>query len=69
MKSLLEDSYKIFVLNDEVILAYCELYSELRKKRELIPEVAQLLVATNIGHNVVLIPKSIGLTSAYKCVK
>jgi len=43
MKSLLEDSYKIFGLNDKVILAYCELYSELRKKRELIPEVAQLL--------------------------
>jgi hypothetical protein len=38
VKSLLEESYAILGIDNRVVLAYCELYSELRKRGELVPD-------------------------------
>jgi len=57
VKSLLEDSYGILGLDNEVILEYCRLYSELRRKGELIPDADLLVAATAMAHDLTLVTK------------
>jgi len=58
VKLLLEEGYGILGLDNNTILVYCELYSELRRKGELVPEVDLLLAATALAHDLVLTTKN-----------
>ncbi|AJB41613.1 MAG: type II toxin-antitoxin system VapC family toxin [Thermofilum sp.] len=57
VKSLLEESYGMLNLDNRTILAYCKLYSKLRRKGELVPDADLLLAATAIAHDLVLVTK------------
>jgi predicted nucleic acid-binding protein len=57
VKSLLEDSYGILGLDNKVILAYCKLYSELRREGESIPDADLLVAATAMAHDLTLVTK------------
>jgi predicted nucleic acid-binding protein len=35
---LLEESYEVLGLNNDVILKYCEIYEELKRRGELLPD-------------------------------
>jgi predicted nucleic acid-binding protein len=56
-KELLERSYKVIYLDNKVILKYCELYNELKKRGILIPDADLLIAATALTNNMVLITK------------
>jgi len=57
VKSLLEESYAILGIDNSVVLAYCELYSELRKRGELVPDADLLVAATALAHGLTLVTK------------
>ena len=46
IKKILEEAYEIIGLDNYVILEYCKLYDELRKKGEMIGEADLLIVAS-----------------------
>jgi predicted nucleic acid-binding protein len=57
VKSLLEESYAILGIDNSVVLTYCELYSELRKRGELVPDADLLVAATALAHGLTLVTK------------
>jgi predicted nucleic acid-binding protein len=59
-KELLERSYEVIYLDNKVILKYCELYDELKKRGILIPDADLLIAATALANNMVLITKDRG---------
>ncbi|MEM2322822.1 MAG: type II toxin-antitoxin system VapC family toxin [Candidatus Bathyarchaeia archaeon] len=55
VKKLLEESFEVLPLSNEVILKYCELYDRLKQRGEIIPDADMLIAATAIVNNIVLI--------------
>lgn len=53
-KELLEQSFTILNLDNEVIRTYCNLYQKLRDEGKLIPDADLLIAATAISHNMTL---------------
>ena len=54
VKGLLEESFNVLSLDNEVIKTYCSLYRKLREEGTLVPDADLLLAATAISHNIPL---------------
>lgn len=57
MKKLLEESFNIVGIDNEVIEVYCKLYDELRKKGTIIPDVDLIIASTAISKKLRLMTK------------
>ena len=57
VKQLLEKSFDILNIDNKVILKYCDLYTLLKRKGQLIPDADLLIAATAIVNNLVLVTK------------
>ncbi len=57
VKKLLEEAFDVILLENDVIESYCEVYSELRKRGELIPEADMLIAASAIAKKLKLVTK------------
>lgn len=57
VKELLEKSYNIINIDNEVILKYCELYDTLRQRGLLIPDADLLIAAMAIVNNLTLVTR------------
>ncbi len=57
VKYFLESSYKVYPLENDVILTYAELYNDLKKDGNLIPEADLLIGATAIARDLPLMTK------------
>jgi tRNA(fMet)-specific endonuclease VapC len=53
-KQLLEESFTVLNLDDDIIEAYCQIYRELKKKGNLLPDADLIIAATAIAHDLVL---------------
>jgi len=58
VKKLLEESFEVLPLSNEVILKYCELYDILKQKEMLIPDADLLIASTAIVNNVTLVTRN-----------
>jgi len=54
VKELLEESFNLLSINNEVIETYCNLYHKLREEGTIIPDTDLLIAATAISHNMAL---------------
>ena len=54
VKDLLEQSFNVQSLDNEIIETYCNLYRKLKKEGVLIPDADLLIAATAISHNMTL---------------
>ncbi|MFQ6068817.1 MAG: PIN domain-containing protein [Candidatus Bathyarchaeia archaeon] len=54
VKELLEESFNLLNLDNEVIGTYCNLYHKLKEEGTLIPDADILIAATAITHNITL---------------
>jgi len=54
VKELLEESFNLLSLDNQVIETYCNLYHKLKKEGTLIPDADLLIAATAISHNMML---------------
>lgn len=54
VKELLEESFTLLNLDNEVIETYCNLYQKLKEEGTLVPEADLLIAATSISHNMTL---------------
>ena len=54
VRQLLEESYSVLHLDDNIIEAYCQIYRELRKEGNLLPDADLIIAATAIAHDLVL---------------
>ncbi|MEM4873197.1 MAG: type II toxin-antitoxin system VapC family toxin [Thermofilaceae archaeon] len=54
VKRLLEESFDVINLNNDVVRVYCELYDELKKRGSPVPDADLLIASTAIAHNLVL---------------
>ena len=54
VKGLLEESFDILSLDNEVIETYCDLYRKLKKEGISIPDADLLIAATAISRNITL---------------
>ena len=57
VKQLLEKSFDVLGIDNSVILKYCELYTLLKQKGQLIPEAYLLIAATAIANNLILVSR------------
>ncbi len=57
VKQLLERSFDILGIDNKVILKYCDLYTSLKQRGQLISDADLLIVATAIASNLVLVTK------------
>ncbi len=55
VKKLLEESFNVVWLDNDIIQLYCKIYQELKEKGELIPDADLLIAATAISKNFDLI--------------
>ncbi|MDH5816706.1 MAG: type II toxin-antitoxin system VapC family toxin [Candidatus Nezhaarchaeota archaeon] len=55
VKKLLEESFEVLPLSNEVILKYCELYDRLKQRGEVMPDADMLIAATAIVNDMELI--------------
>jgi len=53
-RQLLKESYTIMNLDDEVIETYCQIYQNLKRKGNLLPDADLLIAATAIAHDLTL---------------
>jgi tRNA(fMet)-specific endonuclease VapC len=53
-KRLLEDSFIILNLDNNIIDAYCKIYRKLREEGNLLPDADLLIASTAIAHDLVL---------------
>lgn len=60
IKDLLERSFEVLPLSNEVVLKYCELYDNLKQQGLLVPDADLLIAATAIVNNAVLVTKDRG---------
>jgi len=56
-KQLLEKSFEVLSINNKVVLKYCELYTSLKQKGQLISDVDLLIAATAIVNDLILVSK------------
>lgn len=54
VKELLEESFDLLTLDNEVVEAYCDLYRKLREEGTLIPDADLLIAATAISKSMAL---------------
>jgi len=54
VKELLEESFNLINLDNEVIQTYCNLYDRLKEEGTPIPDADLLIAATAIAHNLTL---------------
>lgn len=47
---LIEQTYPVLQMSNEVVLAYCELYDKVRKKGEQLPDADLLIAATAMAN-------------------
>jgi len=57
VKELLEKVYSVVDISNSVILKYCELYSQLRERGEVLSDADLLIAATAIAHSFTLVTK------------
>ena len=57
VKQLLEKSFDILNIDNKAILKYCDLYTLLKRKGQLIPDTDLLIAATAIVNDLVLVTK------------
>ncbi len=57
VKQLLEKSYEVLGINNDVIMKYCELYEKLKRKGKLLPDADLLIAATAMVNNLILVTK------------
>ncbi len=50
IKGLIEQTYPVFNLSNDVILTYCELYDGVKKKGEQLPDADLLIAATAMAN-------------------
>jgi predicted nucleic acid-binding protein len=60
VKRLLEESYEVLGLNNDAILKYCEIYEELKRRGELLPDADLLIAAIAMAHGYTLVTKDLG---------
>ncbi len=60
VKRLLEESYEVLGLNNDVILKYCEIYEELKRRGELLPDADLLTAAIAMVYGYTLVTKDLG---------
>lgn len=53
-KELIEQTYPILQMSNDVVLAYCELYDKIRKKGEQLPDADLLIAATAMANGLPL---------------
>jgi hypothetical protein len=53
-KELIEQTYPILQMSNDVVLAYCELYDKIRKKGEQLPDADLLITATAMANGLPL---------------
>jgi len=54
VKELLEESFNLLSLDNEVIETYCNLYHKLREEGTTIPDADLLIAATAMSHDIAL---------------
>src|SRR4030067_1352606 len=54
VKELLEESFNLLNLDNEIIETYCNIYHKLKKEGTLIPDADLLIAAAAIKHNMTL---------------
>ena len=54
VKELLEESFNLLNLDNEVIGTYCNLYQKLKKEGASLPDADLLIAATAMSHNMTL---------------
>ena len=59
VKKLLEESFEIIHIGNNVIAKYCELYDALKSKGELIPDADLIIASTALARNETLLTKDI----------
>ena len=57
VKQLLEKAFNILNIDNDVVLKYCDLYTTLKKQKQLIPDADLLIAATAIVNNLTLVTK------------
>jgi predicted nucleic acid-binding protein len=57
VKELLEKVYSVIDISNNAILKYCELYSQLKERGEVLSDADLLIAATAIAHDFVLVTK------------
>jgi len=57
VKQLLEESFDVLNIDNNVVLKYCDLYTILKQKGQLVPDADLLIAATAITNNLVLVTK------------
>ena len=53
-KQLLEESFTVLNLDNNIIEAYCKIYSKLKQEGNLLPDADLLIAATAIAHDLTL---------------
>ncbi|MEM1985274.1 MAG: PIN domain-containing protein [Nitrososphaeria archaeon] len=59
VKGLLEESFDIIWLDNDIIQIYCRIYQELKSKGELVPDADLLIAATAISKKLELVSNDI----------
>jgi len=54
IRQLLEESYSILNLNNNIIEAYCKIYRKLKEEGNLLPDADLIIAATAIAHDLTL---------------
>ena len=54
VKELLEESFDVLNINNQVIETYCSIYRNLKEKGMLVPDADILIAATAISNNITL---------------
>lgn len=54
VKQLIEESFNVQNLNNEIIQTYCSLYQKLKREGTSLPDADLLIAATAIAHNMTL---------------
>ena len=54
VKELLEESFNLLNLDNQIIETYCNLYQKLKEEGTLIPDADLLIAATAMSHNIKL---------------
>jgi predicted nucleic acid-binding protein len=54
VRQLLEESYSVMNLNNNIIEAYCRIYRKLREEGNLLPDADLIIAATAIAHDLIL---------------
>jgi len=54
IRQLLEESYSILNLDNNIIEAYCRIYRKMKEEGSLLPDADLIIAATAIAHDLVL---------------